>query len=85
VIKREHDKNGTHWIIKDDPVVKTPGGKTFGGHTGLTIWWDRDPKNKSDEQLIIRQDNDQSADIILASLGQVYDLIAALNEAVENA
>jgi hypothetical protein len=84
-IKRDRDKNGCHWIIPTDDTVKTPGGRTLGGASGITVWWDRDPARKAEEQLIIRQDNGTHADIIIATLGQAYDLIAVLNEAVENA
>jgi hypothetical protein len=85
-IKAERDQHGTHWLIPADPIAKTPGGRTLGGYSGLAVWWDRDPRNKADETLIIRQDNGEGhADLILTTLGQAYDLIAALNQAVENA
>jgi hypothetical protein len=86
VVRADRDENGTHWIISQADVVRTPGGKTLGGATELQVWWDRDTKNKADETLIIRQDNGAAhADIIIITLGQAYDLIDALNKAVENA
>lgn len=48
----------------------------------VDVWWDRDPTHKSDEDLIIRQDNGEKADVITLTLGQAYDLLHAIGCAI---
>jgi hypothetical protein len=51
----------------------------------LDCWWARRFKSRADETLIIKQENQSDrADVVELTLGQVYDLIDALNKAVEN-
>lgn len=54
------------------------------GCPAVDVWWSRDGK-KSDETLIIRQEypDRATADVLELTFGQVYDLIDALNRAVE--
>jgi hypothetical protein len=68
--KSNRDQQGTYWIIPADIKETAP----------IEAWWKREGGH---EHLIIRQDDGEKADVILASLGQVYDLIAVLNVAVE--
>ena len=49
------------------------------------MWWARRFKERADETLIIKQENQSDrADVLELSFGQAYDLIDALNKAVEN-
>jgi hypothetical protein len=51
----------------------------------LNVWWARRFKTRAEETLIIKQENQADrADVIELTLGQVYDMILALNKAVEN-
>jgi hypothetical protein len=79
------DAHGTTYFIPEAETVKTPGGHVRPGCPAIDVWWSRDGK-KSDETLIIRQEYDDrsTADVLELSFGQVYDLIHALNKAVEN-
>jgi hypothetical protein len=83
VLKASRDSGGAHYEIpadKDQPAVEA--------------WWQRRPtkiKNnrlQTEELFCIRQDNSSPnnprADVLVLSPGQVYDLLAALNSAVEN-
>lgn len=49
----------------------------------MEVWWSRN--DKADETLIIRQQYDDrfDADVLELTFGQAYDLIDALNKAVE--
>ena len=48
-------------------------------HPHIDVWWDRDGKDMSNEDVIIRQENGADrADVLCLTLGQVYDLIHAL-------
>jgi len=51
----------------------------------VDVWWSRNDK-KSGETLIIRQEyaDRATADVLELTFAQVYDLIDALNKAVEN-
>lgn len=76
------DAKGTHWRIPafspKDKLKNTPCAV-------VDAWWSRDSKHKANEVLVIRQENTtQTADLIMLELGQVYDLIDALNKAVES-
>jgi hypothetical protein len=79
------DKHGTSYTIPSSPTVKTPGGKQLLGVPVLDVWWARRFKSRAEETLIIKQENlSDRADVVELTLGQVYDLIDALNKAVEN-
>lgn len=81
----ERDDHGTTYTIPTAQVSRTPGGKVLRGVPELTVWWARRfKKDKADELLLLRQENNaKSADVIGLTFGQVYDLIDALNKAVE--
>jgi hypothetical protein len=50
----------------------------------IVVWWDR-AKPERAEGLVIRQEHGKvGADVIILTLGQAYDLIDALNRAVED-
>lgn len=81
----EHTSTGGppnhHWGVNADGDGTSP----------LEVWWNRGPLKKDkkgrttqEEMLIIRQENeDTHADVVMLTLGQVYDLIDALNRAIE--
>jgi hypothetical protein len=78
------DAQGTSYTIDASPTVKSPGGTQLPGMAALVVWWARRFKSRSQETLIIRQESQTDrADVIEITLGQVYDLIDALNKAVE--
>lgn len=78
------DAHGTSYTINAAPTVKTPGGTTLPGSPELVAWWARRFKTRAEETLIIKQENQSDrADVIELTLAQVYDLIDALNKAVE--
>jgi hypothetical protein len=78
------DSYGTTYHIEAAPTVKTPGAKFRPGCPSVEVWWSRDGV-KADETLIIRQEYEDrnTADVLELTFGQVYDLIDALNRAVE--
>lgn len=78
------DAHGTTYHILEAPTVKTAGGQVRRGCPAVEVWWSRYGK-KPDETIIIRQEyeNRLTADVLELTLGQVYDLIDALNSAVE--
>ena len=91
-LKRNKDGDGNHWRI--------PSEYKDGSEGCVDIWWNRDkpvrkvrkgplgnatPHTTRDECLVLRQVNDDdTADCIFLSPGQVYDLICVLNQAVEH-
>ena len=78
------DTYGTLWRIAAAKTDKQPNGKQSQGVPSIDVWWDRDAKDKPGELLVIRQENAvDRADVIMCSLGQLYDLIDAANKAVE--
>lgn len=84
-IKFDRDKNGTSYTIPASETVKSPGGTVLPGSPELNVWWARRFKSRAEETLIIKQENQSDrADVIELTLGQVYDMILALNKAVEN-
>jgi hypothetical protein len=84
-LKVDRDKNGTSYTIPASETVKTPGGTTLPGSPELNVWWARRFKTRAEETLIIKQENQADrADVVELTLGQVYDMILALNKAVEN-
>jgi hypothetical protein len=84
-LKIDRDKNGTSYTILASPPVKTPGGTVLPGSPELNVWWARRFKTRAEETLIIKQENQSDrSDVIELTLAQAYDLISALNKAVEN-
>lgn len=81
----ERDAHGTTYTVPEVPAVKTPGVKWRPGCPAVEVWWSRDGK-KADETIIIRQQypDRSTADVLELSFGQLYDLIDALNKAVED-
>ena len=78
------DENGTTFHIPEDSASRTAGGQVLPALPGVEVWWARRFKNLREETLMIRQEtpgNDR-ADVIELTLGQVYDLIHALANAV---
>lgn len=67
------DKNGHHWTVPSEKHVPQ-----------VDVWWNR-AQAENIEHLVIKQDNGENAnDVVMITPGQVYDLIDALNRAVEN-
>ena len=81
------DSHGTTYTIPVAESVKDPRGHTHKVYPGIDVWWSRDFKVQAEETLIIRQEYEDraAADVLELTLGQVYDLIDALNKAVESA
>ena len=80
----DRDKNGTSYTISAAATTKSPGGTTLPGTPELSLWWAHRFKTRAAESLIIKQENNADrADVIELTLGQVYDMIDALNKAVE--
>jgi hypothetical protein len=79
------DAHGTAYLIEATEMLKTPKGHIRPQCPFVDVWWSRGFKAE-DETLIIRQEyaDRSTADVIELSFGQVYDLIDALNRAVEN-
>jgi hypothetical protein len=79
------DAHGTTYIILAEDAVKTPGGQVRPGCPAVEVWWSRNDK-KVDETLIVRQEYPyrEHAEVMELTFGQVYDLIDALNRAVES-
>jgi hypothetical protein len=78
------DAHGTSYAIAAEETVKTPGGQVRPACPAVDVWWSRNGK-KADETLVIRQEyaDRNTADVLELTFGQVYDLIDALNKAVE--
>lgn len=83
--QKHADGFGTTYTIPNEDAVKTPGGKFRPGCPTVEVWWSRNGA-KADETVIIRQEyaDRNTADVLELTQGQVYDLIDALNQAVEN-
>lgn len=79
------DSHGTSYLVLATPPVQTPSGQRLPGCPALDIWWSHGFK-KAEETLVIRQEYEDrsTADVLELTFGQVYDLIDALNRAVEN-
>lgn len=69
---KEKDKHGTIWTANPSPVSKTKP---------VEIWADHKPE----DSVSLRQENKGGVDLIVLDLGQAYDVIRALTEAIENA
>ena len=70
-IQKDTDKQGAVWTITSSPSSQT--------HT-LEVWNTR----TADETVWIRQENNGGVDLISLDLGQAYDLIIAISEALNN-
>lgn len=79
------DAHGTTYAIPAAPAVKDPRGHTLAGYPALDVWWSRDFKAKAEETLIIRQEYEDrsTADVLELTLSQAYDLLDAINKAIE--
>lgn len=83
------DKGGNHWTIPHETTQRT------GSTAQVDVWWPRGGPKKIQgrkgrtitvrpETLVVRQVNvDDTADVLMLTPGQVYDLIAALSMASE--
>jgi hypothetical protein len=84
VCRRVKDENGTTYFVSEVKTTANPRGKVLPGLPEIQVWWARRFKDRSEETLLIRQENNpQGADVIELTLGQLYDMIHALNEAIE--
>jgi hypothetical protein len=83
--QKSTDAHGTTYHVPAAEAVKTPGAQFRPGCPSVEVWWSRDGR-KSDETIIIRQEyaDRNTADVLELTFGQVYDLIDALNRAVES-
>ena len=70
-IQKDTDKLGTVWTLTPSPSSQT--------HI-LEVWNTR----TADETVWIRQENNGGVDLISLDLGQAYDLIIAISEALNN-
>lgn len=79
------DAHGTTFTIAAAETTKDPKGRQLAGLPGLDLWWSRAFQKKAEETLVIRQEypDRSTADVLELTLGQAYDLIDALNKAVE--
>jgi hypothetical protein len=79
------DAHGTSYTIAAAETVKTPGSRFLPGCPEIIVWWSRSFERLSEETLIIRQEypDRPTADVLELTFGQAYDLIDALNKAVE--
>jgi hypothetical protein len=51
----------------------------------IDVWWDRDAVKRDDELLMLRQENGtEQADVITLSLGQAFDMLHAISEAIKD-
>jgi hypothetical protein len=80
------DPHGTTYTIASAETVRTPRSRQLPGCPAIDVWWSRSFERHSEETLIIRQEYEDrsTADVLELTFGQVYDLIDALNRAVEN-
>lgn len=80
------DAHGTSYTIEAQAAVVLRG-RPQRLCPLLEVWWSRSFERAAEETLIIKQEyaDRDTADVLELSLGQVYDLIDALNKAVENA
>jgi hypothetical protein len=72
------DADRTYYVIPQD---KLPDGVS----PPVEVWWKSEPRKPGAfdyEFLVVRQDNGKSVDVLMLTLGQVYDMIDALNQAV---
>lgn len=80
------DQHGTSYKIPSAEASKQPNGHRLAGYPAVDVWWSRSAAAKSEETVIIRQEYEDrsTADVLELTLAQTYDLIDALNRAVEN-
>jgi hypothetical protein len=79
------DGDGHHWLVPAD-------NQGLPKSAPVTLWWSRKTvlvrgQKQRSELLVIRQDSGLTdrADLITLTLGQTYDLLEALNRAIERA
>lgn len=80
------DQYGTTYTIPAaETIIAARTGLRLRGYPEVTVWWSRIDKN-AQESLIIRQEYEDraTADVLELTFGQAYDLIDALNQAVES-
>lgn len=90
--KVSKDQHGTSYTISAALATKQPNGHQLAGYPAVDVWWSRDfgagsaTKSLAEETLVIRQEYEDrsTADVLEVTLAQAYDLIDALNRAVEN-
>jgi hypothetical protein len=77
--KVHKDADGYHFIVPADAECAR-----------VDVWWNRGPtihvgrRKVIEERLVVRQmDGEASADVVLLTQGQLYDIIDAFNMAVE--
>jgi hypothetical protein len=80
------DAHGTTYSIAAADPVKNPSRLRLPGCPAVDVWWSRSFERHAEETLIIRQEYEDrsNADVVELTFGQVYDLIDALNKAVES-
>jgi hypothetical protein len=80
-------KTGDHHYRVDADTHKK-SGERLNAHA-VDLWWNRtnkvvNGKPETEEFLVIRQENGRvGADVLVITHGQAYDLIDALNKAIE--
>jgi hypothetical protein len=86
--KTFNDNGSLHYVVEREAF--TVGNKQETSPC-VNVWWNREGRKVlggrtyRTEALVIRQENGRvGADVILLTPGQVYDLIDALNKAVDN-
>ena len=70
---KSKDKYGTQWVTHPTPLSNT---------NILEIWGEHQTPNE--DKIILRQENATKVDLITIDIGQAYDLIRALTEALYN-
>lgn len=87
VCRATRDAQGTTYSIPAAAPATTPHLKHLQGLPAIEVWWSRSfQRGHAEETLIIRQEYEDraTADVLELTLGQTYDLIEALNKAIEN-
>ena len=82
------DGHGAHWSIAAEPTKYGRGDGDPNRRVTfpqIEVWWSRE-KALKDECIVIRQGDDAAdhLDVVVLTLGQVYDLIDVMNQAVES-
>jgi hypothetical protein len=81
--KVSRDENGVTFHIPADKTVRDPGGRVLPGAPSLEVWWARQFKQRRDETLLIKQQNDEKrGDVLELTLAQAFDLHHALGCAI---
>lgn len=79
------DPHGTSFHIPEVDTMVTPGGTLLPGSASVEVWWSKLFKRDQEKLLIRQENNTDRADVVEVTLGQLFDLIDALNKAVETA